>query len=120
MRLPSSRGAALFLILGIAALGGGLFILQTEAAQKKVKNPRIARLYRSRSGPKRRNPPIFPIKQRNPDGAWTSRGTIVQSGPWRTVRMARHWPRGAWTITIKLWDLKTGKESATLKGHKNR
>ena len=34
-----TAGAALFLILGIAALGGGLFILQTEAAQKEGEEP---------------------------------------------------------------------------------
>ena len=32
-------GAALFLMLGIAVLGGGLFILQTEAAQKEKEKP---------------------------------------------------------------------------------
>ena len=37
--------------------------------------------------------------------------------PWRSVRTARRWPRGAGDKTIKLWDVATGKEQATLKGH---
>ena len=37
--------------------------------------------------------------------------------PWRSARTARRWPRGAMDKTIKLWDVATGKEQATLKGH---
>ncbi len=38
--------------------------------------------------------------------------------PWRSVRTARRWPRGV-RDAIKLWDVATGKEQATLKGHEH-
>ena len=44
------------------------------------------------------------------EGAWLA---VI---PWPTVRTARRWPRAVDDKTIKLWDVATGKEQATLKG----
>ena len=37
--------------------------------------------------------------------------------PWRSARTARRWPRASEDKTIKLWDVPTGKDRATLEGH---
>ena len=38
--------------------------------------------------------------------------------PWRPHQMERPWPRGARDWTVRLWDVPTQKERATLKGHR--
>lgn len=104
------RAAALFLILGIAALGGGLFILQTEAAQPQVQ---VA------SKVEEEKPADLPGKAKKP------RWRMDLEGHDLPVRSLAYSPDGQTLASgscdhlIKLWDLKTGKESATLKGHKN-
>ena len=119
MMFTKIKRAALFLILGIVALGGGLFILPTEAAQKKGEKPANRQTVKVEVRAEEEKPADLHDKAKKPRWRMDLEGhdspvvSLAYSPDGQTLAS------GSMDKTIKLWDLKTGKESATLKGHKD-
>jgi WD40 repeat protein len=111
-------GAALLLMLVIAALGGGLSVLQTKAAQKEGEKPTN---HQVASQAEEAKPADLPEKAtaRQPGLRMTLDGHHAPVTSLAYSRDGKTLASGSYDNTIKLWDVKTGKERATLKGHTN-
>lgn len=104
-------GAALFLMLGMAVLGGGLFILRTQAApnhqpaqsQVQAEEPKPDDLPDTATA----QPPEFRMTL-DVHAAVTS---LAFSPDNKTLAS------GSYGNTVKFWDVATGEERATLTGH---
>jgi RNA polymerase sigma factor (sigma-70 family) len=108
-----TAGAALLLMLGIAALGGGLFILRTPAAQK----PPPAQPQVQAEAAKPDDPPdnatAQPPKLRATMDVHFLVTSLAFSPDGKTLAS------GSYGNTAKLWEVATGEERANLAGHTN-
>jgi WD40 repeat protein len=107
-------GSALFLILGVAALGGGLFILPTESPANHPPAQFQAKAEESKPADSpdatALQPPGLRMTIEDKQGAITSLAFC---------RNGNYLASGSYDNIVKLWDVKTGRRRASLKGHTN-
>jgi RNA polymerase sigma factor (sigma-70 family) len=104
---------ALFLILGVAVLGGGLFILQTQAAQEQPPAQSQGRAEEPKPGDLPDTATAQEPRFRTTLDVHFAVTSLAFSPNNKTLAS------GSYGNTVKLWDAAMGKELATLEGHTN-